>query len=150
MSLLTKTPRPSNPRVAGHRSFYPRLFFQRGGATPTGRPISPALADPLTDHGDGYGHGPCRPVGLALDGDSSPIHWESHPVLVNATASEQAIELTFDVAVEDDPAPTAEQFTVNVENGDGTTGTVAVNSVVGERRGGDAGVWHRSWRRGRR
>ena len=65
---------------------------------------------------------------MSLDG-SILVDWESHPEVVRAAASEQAIALTFDVAVLDDPAPTAGQFTVNVVSGDGTTGTVSVSSV---------------------
>ena len=57
------------------------------------------------------------------------IHWDSYPEVVSATATEAEIELTFDVAVEDDPAPAAGQFTVNVFSGDGTTGTVSVSQV---------------------
>ena len=70
------------------------------------------------------------PTGLSasISGDFL-IHWESQPEVVSAVASEQAIELTFDTAVEADPAPTAEQFTVNVVNGDGTAGTIPVTSV---------------------
>ena len=55
--------------------------------------------------------------------------WESYPVPVSAVAGEQAITLTFDLAVEDDPAPGLGQFTVKVVNADGTTGTIAVSSV---------------------
>ena len=70
------------------------------------------------------------PEGLSVSlGGDFLIWWESHPEVVSAVARERAIALTFDVAVEDDPAPTAGQFTVKVVNGDGTAGTVGVSSV---------------------
>ena len=70
------------------------------------------------------------PGGLSatVEGDFL-IWWESYPEVESAVASKQAIALTFDLAVEGTPGPTPEQFTVNVVNGDGTTGTVAVSSV---------------------
>ena len=49
--------------------------------------------------------------------------------MVSARADGAAIELTFDWAVEANPAPKPRQFTVNVVNEDGTAGTVEVNSV---------------------
>ena len=57
------------------------------------------------------------------------IWWESYPEVVRARADGAVIELTFDWAVESDPAPAPEQFTVHVVNEDGTTGTIEVNSV---------------------
>ena len=57
------------------------------------------------------------------------VTWESSPEVESAVGRERAIELTFDWAVEDTPAPTPEQFTVKVENADGSTGTIAVESV---------------------
>ena len=104
-----------------------RVWFEVDGEDDW-KGISPALSDPVvvtatltaTD-----------PEGLSVSLDSGIlIDWESHPEVVSTTASEQAIALTFDVAVEADPAPTAGQFTVNVVNGDGTTGTVSVSSVT--------------------
>ena len=68
-------------------------------------------------------------LSVSLDGPFL-IRWECYPEVVSATASREAIELTFDWAVEADPAPTPEQFTVNVVNGDGSEGSVAVNSVL--------------------
>ena len=88
---------------------------------------SPALSDPVLVTATVTATDP-EGLSVSLDGDFL-IWWESHPEVVRATASEQAIELTFDAAVEDDPAPTAGQFTVNVVNEDGTTGTVSVSSV---------------------
>ena len=55
--------------------------------------------------------------------------WESYPEVVSAVARGSSIELTFDWAVEDDPAPSPGQFTVHVVNGDGSSRTVAVSSV---------------------
>ena len=57
------------------------------------------------------------------------VAWENYPEVVRAVASQQAIELTFDWEVEDDPGPQAEQFTVNVVNEDGTGETVVVSGV---------------------
>ena len=55
--------------------------------------------------------------------------WESYPEVVSATSDGESIELTFDWAVEDDPAPSPGQFTVNVVEGDGSSKTVAVSGV---------------------
>ena len=70
------------------------------------------------------------PGGLSasVSGDFS-IEWGLYPEVVSARADGAAIELTFDWAVEANPAPKPWQFTVNVVNEDGTTGTVEVNSV---------------------
>ena len=57
------------------------------------------------------------------------IRWESYPEVVSARAEGAAIALTFDWAVEANPAPAPEQFTVHVVNEDGSAGTVEVNSV---------------------
>ena len=57
------------------------------------------------------------------------VWWDSYPEVVSAVASGSAMELTFDWAVEDDPAPKAGQFTVNVVNEDGSSRTVAVSGV---------------------
>ena len=88
---------------------------------------SPALSDPVVVTATLTATDP-EGMSVSLDG-SILIDWESHPEVVTASASERAIELTFDVAVIDDPAPTAGQFTVNVVNGDGIAGTVSVSSV---------------------
>ena len=70
------------------------------------------------------------PGGLSasVEGDFL-VWWESYPEVESAVASQQAIALTFDLAVAGTPGPTPGQFTVNVVNGGGTTGTVAVSSV---------------------
>ena len=70
------------------------------------------------------------PGGLSasLDGDFL-IWWETYPELESAVAGEQAITLTYDMAVLGDPGPTPGQFTVKVVNGDRTGGTVAVSRV---------------------
>ena len=88
---------------------------------------SPALADPVLVTATVTVTDP-EGLSVSLDGDFL-IWWESHPEVVSAAASEQAIELTFDVAVLDDPAPTPNQFTVNVASGSETAGTVTVNGV---------------------
>ena len=56
-------------------------------------------------------------------------HWVSYPELVSATASRQAVQLTFDLEVQANPAPGPGQFTVNVVNEAGSAGTIAVSSV---------------------
>ena len=70
------------------------------------------------------------PGGLSasVSGDFS-IEWGLYPEVVSARAEGAAIELTFDWAVEANPAPNPWQFTVNVVNEDGAAGTVEVNSV---------------------
>ena len=70
------------------------------------------------------------PGGLSasVSGDFA-IGWDLYPEVVSARADGAAIELTFDWAVEANPAPKPWQFTVNVVNEDGTAGTIAVNSV---------------------
>ena len=70
------------------------------------------------------------PEGLSasLEGDFL-VWWESYPEVVSAVTSGQSIELTFDWAVQENPAPTPEQFTVNVVNEDGSAGTISVSRV---------------------
>ena len=70
------------------------------------------------------------PGGLSasVSGEFS-IEWGLYPEVVSARADGAAIVLTFDWAVEANPAPNPWQFTVNVVNEDGTAGTIAVNSV---------------------
>ena len=117
----------TNPgRLTPPADFYPRLFFRAETASDW-KAASPALADPLTIRAKVTA---TDPDGLSASVDGLfAVDWESHPEVVRATASEQAIQLTFDVAVEGDPAPAPEQFTVNVVNGDGTTGAIAVSGV---------------------
>ena len=103
-----------------------RVWFEVDGEDDW-KGISPALSDPVSVTATLTATDP-EGLSVSLEG-SILIDWESHPEVVRAVGSEQAIALTFDVAVEDDPAPTAGQFTVNVVNGDGTTGTVVVNGV---------------------
>ena len=71
------------------------------------------------------------PEGLSasVSGNFS-TRWGIYPEVVSAVASAQAIELTFDLEVESDPAPRSSQFTVRVVNADGTEGTVAVSGVA--------------------
>ena len=89
--------------------------------------VSPVLSDPLTitvtltaTDTDG--------LSASVSGDFV-TDWESHPALVSATTSNQAITLTFDQAVQADPAPGPSQFTVNVVNKDDSEGTIEVSNV---------------------
>ena len=89
--------------------------------------ISPSLADPLmltftltaTDSGG---------LSASVDGKFQ-VDWASHPEIESAVASAQAVVLTFDTALQSNPAPTADQFTVNIVNADSSTGTIAVHGV---------------------
>ena len=103
-----------------------RVWFEVDGEDDW-KGISPALSDPVSVTATLTATDP-EGLSVSLEGDFL-IWWESHPEVVSATVGEQAIVLTFDVALENDPAPTAGQFTVHVVNGDGTTGTIAVNGV---------------------
>lgn len=55
--------------------------------------------------------------------------WASHPHLQSAVANPTAIVLTYDLPLRAIPAPSPQQFTVNVANTDGSAGTVEVSSV---------------------
>ena len=103
-----------------------RVWFRAEEATDW-KGKSPALADPVVVTATVTATDP-EGLSVSLDGGFL-IWWESHPEVVKAVASGQAIELTFDVAVSDDPGPTAGQFTVNVASEDGTAGTVSVTGV---------------------
>ena len=103
------------------------LVFIMVDADDDWKAVSPALPDPLvttvtltaTD-----------PDGLSASVSGDWVtDWVSHPALVSATASEQAVALTFDLAVQANPAPAPAQFTVNVVNEDGSEGTIAVSGV---------------------
>ena len=116
---------PNRPKITSV-GIFPRLFVTAGNDAEW-KALSPPIADPepvtvrvtVTDPGG---------LSVSLESDYL-VHWNSYPEVVSATATEAEIELTFDVAVEDDPAPTAGQFTVNVANADGTAGTIAVSDV---------------------
>ena len=113
---------PSTTRVGT----FPRVFL-RAESEADWKAITPLLPDrpvvtvrlTATDPGG---------MSVSLSSDFL-IAWESYPEVVSAVASRQAIELTFDWAVEDTPAPGPEQFTVNVVNEDGSEGTVGVSGV---------------------
>ncbi len=89
--------------------------------------VRPALPDPLditvtltaTDPGG---------LSASVTGDFF-TDWESHPALLSAEAGPESIELSFDQELQADPAPTPDQFTANVTNEDGSTGTIAVSGV---------------------
>ena len=122
--LLVLTPPGSSS--SAREDLFPRLFFQTD-TDDNWKAITPPLADPFVVTATVTATDP-EGLSVSLEGDFL-VWWESHTEVVSAVASEQAIALTFDVAVEDDPAPGSGQFTVNVVNGDGTAGTVAVSSV---------------------
>ena len=122
VGLDYRTPENSHrPLEAFHR-----VWFRAEDETDW-KAISPALSDPVLVTATVTATDP-EGMSVSLDGDFL-IWWESHPEVVSAVAREQAIKLTFDVAVEDDLAPTAGQFTVHVVNGDGSTTTVEVTGV---------------------
>ena len=89
--------------------------------------VTPALADPLITMVTLTATDP-EGLSASVSGDFL-TRWEIYPEVARAVAREQAIELTFDLAVEANPAPEPEQFTVHVVNGDGSSGTIAVSSV---------------------
>ena len=103
-----------------------RVFF-RGEAEADWKAITPPVPD--------------RPVVTATLTATDPggrsasvqgdflVWWDSYPEVVIAVASASVIELTFDWAVEGDPAPKAGQFTVHVVEGNGSSRTVTVSSV---------------------
>ncbi len=122
LELALTDPRPSSPLPEG----FPRVFFRTESAGDW-KSVSPALADPLAMTATVTATDP-EGLSVSLDGGFL-IWWESQPEVESATITGQSIELTFDIAVEDDPTPASSQFTVNVANEDGTTRTIAVSSV---------------------
>ena len=106
---------------------FPRVFFEADDDDDWNA-VVPPLADPLTITVTLTATDPDG-LSASVKGDFH-IDWESHPVLLSAAASREAVALTFDQAVQGSPGPTAEQFMVNVTNGDGATGTMAVESVT--------------------
>ncbi|MDE2747137.1 MAG: SwmB domain-containing protein [Chloroflexota bacterium] len=106
---------------------FPRLFL-RAGDDAGWKAADPPLADPqivtvtvtATD-----------PGGLSASVESDfVVNWESHPELVSVVARDQAIVLTYDVALRASPLPSADQFTVHVVAEDGTAGTIKVSGVT--------------------
>ena len=89
--------------------------------------VSPALADPLTFTVTLTATDPGG-LSASVTGDFF-TDWESHPALINAVAGAESVELSFDQELQADPAPASDQFTVNVTNEDGSTGTIAVSDV---------------------
>ena len=94
------------------------LFFRAEDAADW-KAISPALADPVVVTATLTATDP-EGLSVSLVGDFL-IWWEKPPGGGEARwPASRPSSWPFDVAVEADPAPTAEQFTVNVVNGDGT------------------------------
>ena len=89
--------------------------------------VTPALPDPLVTTVTLTATDP-EGLSASVSGDFR-TDWDSRPVLLSATASGEAIELTFDQALQESPAPTPGQFTVNAVNADGGAGTVPVDDV---------------------
>ena len=125
LQITTEAGRDPNRDWPPYGTYY-RVWFQADGdddwkaITPT-LPDRPVITVTLTA---------TDPEGLtaSVSGDFV-IWWESYPEVVNARADGAAIELTFDWAVESDPAPAPGQFTVHVVNEDGSAGTIEVNRV---------------------
>ncbi len=90
--------------------------------------LTPALPDPLVTTVTLTATDP-NGLSVVLRGDFA-TDWESQPVLLSATASLEAIELTFNQAVQETPGPAPGQFTVHAAHADGTAGTLAVESVA--------------------
>ena len=104
-----------------------QVFFE-ADADDDWNALVPALPDPLTTT---VTLTATDPDGLSASVQGAFLtDWESHPALLSATASPETVKLTFNQAVQESPGPTAGQFTVNVTNGDGSTGTIAVKSVT--------------------
>ena len=103
------------------------ILLLEADATADWNAVTPTLPDPLTIAVTVTATDP-EGLSVSVSGDFI-TDWASHPALVSAVAGPRAIELTFDQAVEANPAPAPGQFTVNVANGDGTEGTVAVSGV---------------------
>ncbi|MDE2747136.1 MAG: SwmB domain-containing protein [Chloroflexota bacterium] len=106
---------------------FPRVFL-RAGDDAGWKAADPPLADPqivtvtvtATDPGG---------LSASVEGDFV-VNWDSHPELVSVVARDQAIVLTYDVALRASPLPSADQFTVRVVNGDGSTGAIEVSGVT--------------------
>ncbi len=118
---------PEERRVNREEGLFSRVWFT-ADAEADWKGASPVLADPVVVTATLTATDP-RGLSASLDGDFL-IDWDSSPALLSAISDGEAIALTFDLAVEAAPGPTPEQFTVNVVNADGTTGTVVVSSVA--------------------
>ncbi|MDE0137072.1 MAG: SwmB domain-containing protein [bacterium] len=92
--------------------------------------VTPALPDPLVTTVTLLASDPDGLSSASVTG-SWQTDWDSHPKIVTAEAhiSDGSLLLVFNQDVQASPAPTAGQFTVNVVNADGTTGTNAVEGV---------------------
>ena len=110
---------------SGGRTF--DLVFIRVDGDDDWKAVSPPLAFPLVTTVTLTATDPDG-LSASVSGDFSSW-WLSYPELVSATASGQAVMLTFDLEVQASPAPAPGQFTVNVTNEDGSAGTVAVSTV---------------------
>ena len=103
-----------------------RVFFE-ADADNDWNALVPTLPDPLTTTVTLTATDPGG-LSTSVTGDFL-IDWESHPALLSATASREAVQLTFNQAVRGSPGPTAEQFTVNTVAGDGATKAIEVKGV---------------------
>ena len=113
-------------RVNGYPDGLHFVFFE-ADADDDWKAVTPALADPLSITATVTATDPGG-LSASVKGDFR-VDWVSHPALLSAVASPEAIELTFDQAVQGTPGPAGRQFTVNVVDGDGSAGTLAVRRV---------------------
>ena len=99
--------------------------------------ITPALADPLVTTVTLTATDP-EGLSASITGDFQ-TNWASEPALKRSKAVGAAIVLTFNQELQESPKPGTDQFTVNVVNDDGTTGTITVEDF--RVRGNVATLW---------
>ena len=111
------TPGISNGRVSLSIS---TDFDFAGVRPPAPDPFITSVTVTATDPGGLYASTICK---FSTD-------WSSHPQYRTAALVGSTIRVYYDADLEISPAPRADQFTVTAINSDGTTATIAVNSVA--------------------